>query len=107
MKGLPYFLDIATAKSISAILFMFQPRKNADRTTLNACTGWVRRMGRFYESRAYTLVFHSYTWRTAQKGARQKQAQTVTGARQTAKAAKEIHFVLRTFLPLFSYYFLD
>ncbi len=56
MKGLPYFWGIATTKSISAVLFMFWPGKNKDRVTLNACTGWVKHMGRFYESRTYTFV---------------------------------------------------
>jgi len=36
---------------------MFQPGKSADRTTLDACTGWVRHMGRFCESRTYTFSF--------------------------------------------------
>ncbi len=35
-------------------------------------------------------MFRSYVWRTALKGARPKQAQTVAGTRQTAKATKEI-----------------
>ena len=56
MKGLPYFLGTATTKSIRAILFMFYPGKNGDRATLNTCTGWVRHMGRFYESRTYAFV---------------------------------------------------
>ncbi len=56
MKGLPFFWGIATVKSISAVLFLFQPGKNTDRATLKACTGWVRHMGRFYESRAYTFT---------------------------------------------------
>lgn len=56
MKGLPYFWGIATMKSIRAILFMFWPGKNKDRVTLDTCTGWVKHMGRFYESRTYTFV---------------------------------------------------
>ena len=35
-------------------------------------------------------VFHSYTWRTARKGERPKQAQTVAGARQTTETTQEI-----------------
>ncbi len=57
MKGLPYFLGgIATIKSIRAILFVFRPGKSGDRVALNTCTGWVRHMGRFYESGTYTFV---------------------------------------------------
>ena len=56
MKGLQHFLGIATTKSISAILFVFQPRKNRDKATLDSCTGWVRHIGRFYESKTYTFI---------------------------------------------------
>lgn len=56
MKGLPYFLGIAVTKCITAVLFVFQPGKSRDQVLLDACTGWVRHMGRFYESRAYTFV---------------------------------------------------
>lgn len=35
---------------------MFWPGKTKDRVTLNTCTGWVRHMGRFYESKTYTFV---------------------------------------------------
>lgn len=35
---------------------MFRPGKNGDRATLNACSGWVSHMGRFYESRTYEFV---------------------------------------------------
>ena len=56
MKGLQHFLGVATTKSISAILFVFQPGKNTDKATLDSCTGWVRHTGRFYESRTYTFV---------------------------------------------------
>lgn len=56
VKGLPYFLGIAVTKCITAVLFVFQPGKSRDRVLLDACTGWVRHMGRFYESRAYAFV---------------------------------------------------
>lgn len=49
-------LGIATIKRIRAVLFVFQPGKNGDRTALESCTGWVRHMGRFYESKTYELV---------------------------------------------------
>lgn len=56
-KGLPYYWGaIATIKCIRAILFVFLPGKNGDKATLDACTGWVRHMGRFYESRTYTFA---------------------------------------------------
>src|SRR5699024_4975779 len=56
-KGFPYYLGaIATTKCIRAILFVFVPGKNGDRVTLDSCTGWVRHMGRFYESRTYSFL---------------------------------------------------
>ena len=56
-KGAPYYWGaIATSKCLKAILFAFLPGKNRDKATLDACTGWVRHMGRFYESRTYTFV---------------------------------------------------
>lgn len=48
-----YFRSVAVSKSIAAILFVFRPGKDTDRATLNSCTGWVKHMGRFYESRTY------------------------------------------------------
>jgi len=50
---------------------------------------------------------HSNTWRTSRKEERQKQAQAVTGARQTAKATKGTPFVLHTFRQLFNHYFFN
>ena len=60
-----------------------------------------------HKSSLSAMVFHSYTWRTARKRERPKQAQTVAGARQTAKATKEIPFLLHTFLQLFNHYFFN
>ena len=34
--------------------------KNVDKARLDACTGWVRHMGRFYESRTYAFVFDAH-----------------------------------------------
>lgn len=48
-----YFRSIAVSKSIAAILFVFRPCRNADKATLDSCTGWVKHMGRFFESRTY------------------------------------------------------
>ncbi len=51
-----YFRSIAVSKSIAAILFVFRPGRNADRVTLNSCTGWVKHIGRFSESRTYEFI---------------------------------------------------
>lgn len=51
-----YFRCIAVSKSIAAVLFVFRPSRNADRASLNSCTGWVRHMGRFSESRTYEFT---------------------------------------------------
>ena len=51
-----YFRCIAVSKSIAAVLFVFRPSRNADRAALNSCTGWVRHMGRFSESRTYEFT---------------------------------------------------
>ena len=56
-RGLPYYWGaIATTKCIKAILFAFLPGKDGDKANLNACTGWVRHMGRFHENRTYTFA---------------------------------------------------
>ena len=52
-----YVQGIAVSKNIAAVLFVFRPGKNADRVTLNSCTGWVRHAGRFRESRIYEFTF--------------------------------------------------
>lgn len=51
-----YFQSIAVTKSIVAILFAFHPCRDADRVTLGSCTGWLKHMGRFSESRTYEFV---------------------------------------------------
>ena len=51
-----YFRSIAVSKSIAAILFVFRPCRDADKVTLDSCTGWVKHMGRFSESRAYEFT---------------------------------------------------
>lgn len=55
-----YFRGIAVSKSITAILFVFRPGQDTDRATLNSCTGWVKHMGRFHESRTYEFVLDTY-----------------------------------------------
>ena len=56
-KGLPYYWGaIAATKYIKAIVFVFLPGKAVDKVKLDACTGWVRHMGRFYENRIYAFA---------------------------------------------------
>ncbi len=55
-----YFRGIAVSKSITAILFVFCPGQDTDRAALNSCTGWVKHMGRFHESRTYEFVLDTY-----------------------------------------------
>ncbi len=51
-----YFRSIAVSKSVVAIIFVFRPCRDADRVTLGSCTGWVKHMGRFSESRTYEFI---------------------------------------------------
>ena len=51
-----YFRSIAVSKSITAILFVFRPCRDADKVTLDSCTGWIKHMGRFSESRTYKFT---------------------------------------------------
>lgn len=51
-----YVQSMAVSKSIAAILFVFRPCRDADRVTLVSCTGWVKHMGRFSESRTYEFT---------------------------------------------------
>lgn len=51
-----YWRGFGVLKRIAAIVFIFRPGKNADRATLNSCTGWVRHVGRFRESRTYEFT---------------------------------------------------
>ena len=56
-QGFPYYWGaVAATKCIKAILFAFLPGKSGDKANLNACTGWVRHMGRFHENRTYTFA---------------------------------------------------
>ena len=52
-----YCQGIAISKSIAAVLFVFRPGRNADKATLDSCSGWVKHVGRFHESRTYEFVF--------------------------------------------------
>ena len=51
-----YIKGLAVSKSIQAILYVFRPGKDADRVTLDSCTGWVKHVGRFRESRIYEFT---------------------------------------------------
>lgn len=51
-----YFRSVAVTKHIVAILFVFRPGRGADRVTMSSCTGWVKHMGGFFESRIYKFT---------------------------------------------------
>lgn len=60
-KGFPYYWGaIAVTKCISAVVLAFLPGENADRARVDTCSGWLRHMGRFYESGTYTFAFDAY-----------------------------------------------
>ena len=37
-------------------MYVFRPGKDADKVTLDSCTGWVKHVGRFRESRTYEFI---------------------------------------------------
>ena len=54
-----YFLYIkgfVGSRYTRAILFGFRQGKDADKVTLDSCTGWVKHVGRFRESRTYEFT---------------------------------------------------
>lgn len=51
-----YQRGYAVSKSIAAIVFVFHPGKDADRVTVDSCTGWVSHGGLFRESRIYEFT---------------------------------------------------
>lgn len=51
-----YLQGFAVSKRITATLFVFRPGKGGDKVTLDSCTGWIRHVGRFRESRTYTFI---------------------------------------------------
>ena len=53
------FRGIAVTKCMTAMIFMFWPGKDSDKTTVDSCDGWVRHVGRFRESRTYEFVLYS------------------------------------------------
>lgn len=52
-----YFRSMIETKSIAGVLYAHCPGRNADRLTLNSCTGWVRHIGYFPESGMYVFTF--------------------------------------------------
>ena len=52
-----YCQGFAVLRRTAAIIFVFRHGKNADRATLDSCTGWVKHVGRFRESKTYEFLF--------------------------------------------------
>ncbi|MCH5261096.1 MAG: hypothetical protein J1F18_15205 [Lachnospiraceae bacterium] len=52
-----YCRGFAILRRTVAIIFVFRHSKNADTATLDSCTGWVKHVGRFYESKTYEFFF--------------------------------------------------
>ena len=48
-----YCQGFAVLRRTSAIIFVFRHGKNADKATLDSCTGWIKHAGRFRESKPY------------------------------------------------------
>lgn len=51
-----YCQGIAVSKSVTAVMFIFHPGKDADKARVGSCTGYVRHAGRFRENRSYEFV---------------------------------------------------
>ena len=54
-----YCHGIGVSKSIAAIVFIFHPGKDADRATVDSCSGWVSHVGQFHESRIYEFALEA------------------------------------------------
>lgn len=48
-----YCQGFAVLRRTSAIMIVFRRGKNADKATLDSCTGWVKHTERFRESKTY------------------------------------------------------
>lgn len=48
-----YCQGFAVLRKTRAIMIVFHHSKNADKATLDSCTGWVMHVGRFRENRTY------------------------------------------------------
>lgn len=55
-----YLQSVMVSKSIAALLFVFRPGRDADRLTLDSCTGWVKHIGYFPESGTYTFTLDTH-----------------------------------------------
>lgn len=51
-----YCRDIAVTRCMRALVFLFRPRRDGDTVTLDACSGWLRHVGRFRESGTYAFT---------------------------------------------------
>ena len=52
-----YCQGFAVLRRTAAIIIVFRHGKNADRAILDSCTGWVKHVGRFHESKTYEFFF--------------------------------------------------
>ena len=52
-----YCQGYAVLRVTAAITIVFRHGKNADKATLDSCTGWIKHVGRFHESRTYEFFF--------------------------------------------------
>lgn len=52
-----YCQGFAVLRRTAAIIFVFRHGKNADTATLDSCTGWVKHVERFHESKTYEFFF--------------------------------------------------
>ena len=48
-----YCQGFAVLRRTAAIMLVFRHGKNADKATLDSCTGWVKHAGKFRESKIY------------------------------------------------------
>lgn len=48
-----YCWGFAVLRRTSAVMIVFRHGKNADQATLDSCTGWIKHVGRFRESKTY------------------------------------------------------
>ncbi|MBD5507958.1 MAG: hypothetical protein HDR05_07900 [Lachnospiraceae bacterium] len=48
-----YCQGFAVLRRTTAIMIIFRHGKNADKATLDSCTGWVKHAGKFRESKTY------------------------------------------------------
>lgn len=62
-KGLPYYLGVFVTRCTVALRFVFRAKKDRDTVVVSSCSGWLRHMGRFHESRIYHFALDTkLTW---------------------------------------------